>query len=1048
MSTIPPSTQIYHCDKAGCTFFTTSKYSFDKHRCRQAKKRRTDRIISSFTTSNSYELGLPGTEHSDSPNSFMSEPQHPPPDPNVVDPFHKTKECIDQFCDIVCQSSDYKTLKALKSIIALLHSSHFDISFFRKSVTDIQSCKKWSCSKFTEQASTEGFRKKKASLNIHGSQHVADYFHRDIQSVLKEQVQAASPEDIIIQPSDCAVSDNSSIKHPMQSSYFRNRYNVIRNTVICSKDKSVVWYDDHKEKSFVGFVQLFTDKTKSSLKIGGMTAYVIHATFLNFTKKFRQHLIQTGKTIVGFLPTDSTLLNSPTVSIPDVQDLDDEYDINDVPDTITEDSAEQSTDKEIIALLDKVLLTSTAKGREIAMGLLHNAIDSILDPLYSASAEGFEIPFKNVILYCFPTLVSYCCDIPEAKDITACRHNMNTNCPCHRCFVTLEDIQLLRHSMDRLFEHTLTIRKEVLHRAKGRSNTVVNKSGDHCQTNEDHQSLLQKYSLSPWTSFLERVVQAHSLFIPRSLYDIFTYEPLHNLHLGISKMLKQLTFHLVGSDKEVHFCNAKKKGPIKFHTKKMAILRACNSLLRAFEKSDTISSLHIDFSTKDNTCRLNGILLEAGVRGMLEGKDYRNLDFVFPFVAAYVDKISGCTSNGLTLVHTMYSDLLTVLLDDVERDGVNDDSIRAISKRIASFKKECVKCFSPYVSNGLFTLKFHLLDHLTDDLKRYGSLSFLSAGPYEYFNTIVEKHYRTTSKRTSTALSETIASMSSEMDSQQNDPLIPTHILDKHITASDARSQYLVRDGLTVTFRQLKLSQDNGCDVKIKSLISELQTVLPPTDFGVLVKLISEEIIAKFPRVLDYGTTLTFVKSGYIHSFKIPTLKSFCKQSKKILYSPDDSARQTKKRIFATSRFGPTKKAVHSCIFMKGRDPGGSEEEYWFAQIIALFRITSATSTVQNDTFSQEYAFVKFFMCTPPKDEIDNILNCVCLRWETEDGIDHSSEEITGSDTITAGEQYGVVPLKSICGTCDIIRSNYAIHPFTQELPWTHHRFYVNRFRP
>ena len=249
-------------------------------------------------------------------------------------------------------------------------------------------------------------------------------------------------------------------------------------------------------------------------------------------------------------------------------------------------------------------------------------------------------------------------------------------------------------------------------------------------------------------------------------------------------------------------------------------------------------------------------------------------------------------------------------------------------------------------------------------------------------------------------------------------------------------------------FRQLKLSQDNGCDVKIKSLISELQTVLPPTDFGVLVKLISEEIIAKFPRVLDYGTTLTFVKSGYIHSFKIPTLKSFCKQSKKILYSPDDSARQTKKRIFATSRFGPTKKAVHSCIFMKGRDPGGSEEEYWFAQIIALFRITSATSTVQNDTFSQEYAFVKFFMCTPPKDEIDNILNCVCLRWETEDGIDHSSEEITGSDTITAGEQYGVVPLKSICGTCDIIRSNYAIHPFTQELPWTHHRFYVNRFRP
>ena len=67
---------------------------------------------------------------------------------------------------------------------------------------------------------------------------------------------------------------------------------------------NVVWYDGSERKSFVGFLQVFTDKTVTSLKVGSVTAYVVHVTLLNATKKFHRKLIQSGKTIVVFLPTE------------------------------------------------------------------------------------------------------------------------------------------------------------------------------------------------------------------------------------------------------------------------------------------------------------------------------------------------------------------------------------------------------------------------------------------------------------------------------------------------------------------------------------------------------------------------------------------------------------------------------------------------------------------------------------------------------------------------------------------------------------------------
>ena len=239
--------------------------------------------------------------------------------------------------------------------------------------------------------------------------------------------------------------------------------------------------------------------------------------------------------------------------------------------------------------------------------------------------------------------------------------------------------------------------------------------------------------------------------------------------------------------------------------------------------------------------------------------------------------------------------------------------------------------------------------------------------------------------------------------------------------------------------------EQRNCSAE-EGLRREIQSALPETDTPVVMNLIEGEMRNDLPGTLDTDVKVTIVKSGFIQSFKTPTLSDFNTEKCKVIYQGGETSRNTRKtmkRVFATSSFGPSKKSMQSCIFMKGKYDDEDEEEFWFGKTMLFFRL----SCVEKE-YRKEFALVRFFTCTPPQDDIDKILDCVCLRWETEDGIDHSSSMVKNKDTILAGEQYGLIPFQSICGTCHVIRGNYGIYPYTQQLPWTHHRFYVNRFHP
>lgn len=70
---------------------------------------------------------------------------------------------------------------------------------------------------------------------------------------------------------------------------------------------------------------------------------------------------------------------------------------------------------------------------------------------------GFSVDVSGKQWKCHPTLISYCCDIPEGKDMSGVKHGATT-CPCICCLTTQEEILDLTlginrkaHEMDMVF---------------------------------------------------------------------------------------------------------------------------------------------------------------------------------------------------------------------------------------------------------------------------------------------------------------------------------------------------------------------------------------------------------------------------------------------------------------------------------------------------------------------------------------------------------------------------------------------------------------------
>lgn len=77
------------------------------------------------------------------------------------------------------------------------------------------------------------------------------------------------------------------------------------------------------------------------------------------------------------------------------------------------------------------------------------------------------------------------------------------------------------------------------------------------------------------------------------------------------------------------------------------------------EEDCGMPAVGMDFSRSNTSTDVNRLFTGTTVRGVLEEKHYRNLDSVFPFVAAFIDRARGFPKNApMTVINSLYSALI------------------------------------------------------------------------------------------------------------------------------------------------------------------------------------------------------------------------------------------------------------------------------------------------------------------------------------------------------------------------------------------------------
>lgn len=887
--------------------------------------------------------------------------------------------------------------KLAEELLQFLSWSKLVSEDYRTSLPNIKSC---------EEIISERVKQKclsidmvPANISITGSDGAVEnhtFFLRNTQDIIRKQLALARNDEVVLRP---FVQDSTAI-HPLHSKFCENVYKNVRNHVQRSTSRNIFWNEKEGEEklSFVGMLQVYTDKTATSLKANAVVAYPVHVVLLNFTQTFRRFLIDHGHTFVGLLPVCTTT---------DEQDERDESLKN-----------PYEVERSVVPLYDALPASMEKNARNTKLQVLHEAMQKMFQPLSESVRPGFMVDVCGKKWKCHPALVSYCCDLPEGKDMSGVKHGA-TMYPCIRCLTSKHDIRELKvgptrfaHEMDeviKMYKHQYSVYAELLQKGKRREARAIL---DECV------STLDLYSLNGHGGVLSPLELTSSEWC-NDRFSVFTVEPLHLLHLGISKKLKECTVgYLSVTDKEVLLAVRNKRRK-KASSCKSQLLNGCNNLLSAYQKEFPIPGLQVSFSTAQKSSQLNGFFTSTGVKGMLEGKDYAAVDTVFPFIAAFLDRAIGCADNpALTTVHTLYSDIVNQLLYTKPERKLHGNENVVTSETIRRLKMVAKNLFEDLEDFNLFTLKFHMLDHIAEDVSRFGALNFVDASPFEHFNYVIKKFIRMTSMRRGSTLGEAVKVINSSVATEKS--------INK--TGGRIRKAKLVRDGTIINL------------VEIATSTMACLAHIDKDGRGVLASQCLEIVQNSFQltghRFLLCDVDMNIVKSGFIHGGVAITLDDY--DERKGVIKLNNPNLEILQRVYADHCFGPSKAKRFSVTLVEGE-----ENAFWFAQVQLLFHLNTRT----NDRMSGEFAFVRYFEITPPIDNVDRVLNCLCLRWATGDECDRTiTPDLQADDTMKVGEWYGVIPFSSITSVHHIVRSNYSVYPFTSQLPWPLYRFYVNRF--
>ena len=917
--------------------------------------------------------------------------------------------------------------KDVDGVISLLAHRSFELNKFVSTCSGYKECMIEEESIIQRSLGTVGFKKHR--VTDHTTEVSCDLYLRSTVDVLQSQVAGASDVSCFFNPK----SNQDNVGNPMTAELGKAGVHAISSAIMSSSDKGVLWHDSitSLESSFVGLIQVYSDKSKTSLKESGFQFYPLHVTLLNFSEEYKRDCIVSGATFLAFLPV---------------------LFYRDVDGHIMEENVD----------------------RPQKLRLLHLAMDIVLTDICNLGYCGFSCKdSEGRRRRCHPCVVSYCCDLPESKDMSSVKNGNSSERNCHRCLAQTNHFNVLTASNHRTGNETERIIREARNlRREGKKDCA--------------EKLMDKYSLVDQLPSLLKLpfLRIHPCL---DMHLLFTFEPLHCFHLGISKELKKCMADRLRSESLTTSNIPNRSGIYKertFRNSRMTILNGVNRMLSHVQRSSPAKGFRVDFSASCKGESGNGLYGDDGkLIGMLEAKDYKSVDMIFPFIGMFSDRCCGESSIApCTNLFVEYVDLMQMTMSYRGTKQWTRSKIETLEKMIEQFKNHATDLFGDHQRSRFRTEKFHALDHICQDIRRMGSIVSGDAGLYEHAHTLVKTAYRSGSKRRQSVMDETILSLLKEMNNSSLNKIFDVEgrnispqpcktISNINFAQDEARRTdcaVLVRKGTAFSLeelqrcrslaRRVRKAKEEGNQDTMESTTKDLNRmksflhsiVDDVTEDGCRILISQLRLLQQYDSSSAEKYRITRVMSGYVPGLETPVGKDYDPKLGMINVKRSE-IRYAQRMVSGRGFYGSTT-LRQDCVLIQGNDSSSSRVHLWVGKILMMLRTSNIHKEPQTEDERnklEEYVFVQYFEIQELEDEIDSALDCVRLRWARDEAEDDSRKRKGNLDPVR--KWFDLLPVSSIRGVVHVVRGDYGIEGRCatrgiDEVPWYNQSFYINRF--
>lgn len=880
----------------------------------------------------------------------------------------------------------------VNEMLKVLCSEYCRIEDIRSSLSSVSSCEKVIQESYGQDFEGLGFSEH-VVCDENGAKGLV--YKRSAQAVIREQVGSCLRKDFFVSPSEARAGTMQMDpvirfpSHPIAATLGVQACAIIRRSVMSNGSEEIQWNENGNHiQSAPVLLQIYSDKSHTTLKSSAFSFYPFHVVALNFTDDSKKFMINSGRTVLGYLPT--------------------KFDYG---------ASDQSPN------------INVGLSRQSRIRIIHKCVDLLLEDLVNTQLTGFVSKTADgacLRLHC--VVASYVADLPEAKDITAVLNGNQSFRNCHKCLT--KTIHFSNSSSAPLRNLALTNRELSKYRNEIQSARRAEARKDRT-TAANHkvaaQEILSKLSMENYppafsnhfkslSSGLERV----SILDP---YAIFRFEPLHNLHLGITKMILRLIHLRLRSVSSM---------PLR-------VLHRMNLFLREVELFHMCPEMHVDFTVTSKNHYLNGLFNAEGVIGMLEAKNFKHVEKILPYLGTIADRAVSPPRSSTTSTLSTYCEILRLIYRRGCKDWWTSSELSELQALVSRFKHEAKTLFGKFHPSGLGTEKFHSLDHLSTDIACIGSIHHLSASIWEHSHCDFKKMYRSTSKRRSTALQTSVSrveeTMAMEKFASQSQILSSLPSWGKRLgldksTNKDSREKLVSNPspcGTGNTFsaseivRFVNYSEESGAlerDILVSSPhIVDFYRDIGAEGFLMMAKELKILQTTEFHLSDPTRMRIRRPKSAIMTSLRSPS------QNSQATINNDQHVHLTLTeggnfihRLVAARDYWNASGLRQDSVMMQTECCSCPPDSMclWFGCMQCMLTIIIEHQTsdgVRNE--SHDFCFVRYLEVVKPRDCVDKACRSIKLRWARA-----NDDVLPGHDP---GKWYGLTPLTSVVGMISLV---------------------------